>query len=143
MRLNEDTGFEPVKRWLTGAEPTPTIHLQDSAVNGPAFSPNGKLLATADGDGTVRLWNPLTGQPVGTPLHAVTAQGGTGESVNGVAFSPNGKLLASADGDGTVGLWQVQVASHPYAGLCSDVGPPTQQNWDQYAPGEPRSKICT
>ena len=41
-------------------------------VNGVAFSPDGKLLASADGDGTVRLWNPATGQPVGAPLIAGT-----------------------------------------------------------------------
>ncbi len=42
-------------------------------VNGVAFSPDGKLLAAADGDGTVRLWNPVTGKSVGAPLHAISA----------------------------------------------------------------------
>ena len=31
-----------------------------------AFSPDGKMLATADNDGTVRLWDPATGQAIGT-----------------------------------------------------------------------------
>ncbi len=81
--------------------PVPNVPFKPD-VTGVAFGPSGKLLASADADGTVRLWNPATGQPIGTPLAAGT---GTGGSVNGVAFSSNGKLLASADADGTVRLW--------------------------------------
>src|SRR5439155_19510561 len=71
-----------------------------STVFAVAFSPGGKLLASAGGDGTVRLWNPGTRRPVGVPLRA-SARGG----VRGVAFSPGGKLLASGGADGTVRLW--------------------------------------
>ena len=70
-------------------------------VTGVAFSPNGKLLATAYGDGTVRLWNAAAEQAVGAPLRADT---GTA-SVTGIAFSPNGTLLATAYDDGTVRVW--------------------------------------
>jgi WD40 repeat protein/transcriptional regulator with XRE-family HTH domain len=67
-----------------------------------AFSPDGHLLAAAYNDGYVRLWNPVTGQAVASPVPVDTGPGG---GVNGVAFSPDGKLLATAGADGYVRLW--------------------------------------
>jgi len=64
-----------------------------------AFSPDGRLLASASEDKTVRLWDPVTGQ------HQRTLTGHAGP-VRSVAFSPDGRLLASAGDDGTVRLWR-------------------------------------
>ncbi len=62
------------------------------------FSPDGKRLASASKDGTVKVWDTLTGQVL------LTCKGHT-DAVRSVCFSPDGKRLASAGTDRTVRVW--------------------------------------
>src|SRR4029079_6023686 len=51
--------------------PLPPGHT--GTVTGVAFSGDGQLLASAGGEGTVRLWNPRTGAALGGPLSQNTS----------------------------------------------------------------------
>jgi WD40 repeat protein len=72
----------------------------DALVYSLAFSPDGKLLATAGFDNVVILWDFAAGK------EARKLTGHTG-AVYCVAFSKDGKLLASSSLDKTIRLWNV------------------------------------
>jgi WD40 repeat protein len=63
-----------------------------------AFAPDGKTLATASDDASVRLWDVAAGREAGQ-------LSGHGSAVLGVAFAHSGKFLVSGGGDGTLRLW--------------------------------------
>ena len=101
-------------------------------VNGMAFSPDGKLLATAGADGYVRLWDLSTGQAADAPLPAGTGKAAGG--VLGVTFSRDGKLLASVGADGYVRLWNPATRQAAGAPLPAGTGPEGTANAVAFSP---------
>ena len=65
-----------------------------------AFSPDGKMLASAGDDDGIKLWDVETGKELRTFY-------GHKQTVNCIAFSPDGKKIASASNDFTVKIWDV------------------------------------
>jgi predicted NACHT family NTPase len=71
------------------------------SVRSVIFSPDGKLLATGDSEGVVRLWE------FSTQREILTCKGHT-NVVESVAFSPDGEILASGSYENTIKLWNVK-----------------------------------
>jgi WD40 repeat protein len=66
-----------------------------------AFSPDGKTLASASEDNTIKLWNLESQKPIATLT-------GHSSSVLSVAFSRDGLTLAAASADKTIKVWNLQ-----------------------------------
>ena len=91
-----------VRLWetATGGERL-TLVTQVGEVLAVAFSPNGKILASAAKEGTIQLWDTVNGIELGRVV-------GHRGSVLSLAFSADGTTMASASSDTTVLFWDVK-----------------------------------
>ncbi|RKT88399.1 WD40 repeat [Saccharopolyspora antimicrobica] len=114
-RLWNATNGHPIGQPLTGgtssvysaaADPLSSTLLSIDTFDSVAFSPDSKTLATANSDGTARLWNATNGRPIGQPLTGHT------DLLNSVVFSPDSKTVATTSNDGTARLWNA-TNGHP------------------------------
>ncbi|NWF70553.1 MAG: hypothetical protein HXY40_15805 [Chloroflexi bacterium] len=79
----------------------------DETVNRLVFSPDGSVLASANRDETVNLWDVESGELI-TTLYEHTGW------VESVTFNYNGTLLASGSDDDTVRIWDLRSEDPPH-----------------------------
>ena len=95
------SGYETAVNWWDSktAERTRRTGGPGVSVNELAFDAKGTVLAVAGGDGTVRFYDPKTGNATKTVQ--------PGSSVFAVALDSEGKRVASGTADGMVRVWDV------------------------------------
>jgi WD40 repeat protein/uncharacterized caspase-like protein len=85
------------------------------AVGKVAFSRDGKLLATAGTDNTIKVWDFAAKRELAT-LTGHTA------NIESLDFAPDGRLLASAGEDGSTFLWDTKTGEHLLTLISLDDG---------------------
>jgi WD40 repeat protein len=97
--------FESVVRlWdATSGRPCGTVPGSQSAVNGLAFSPDGRLLAVARQDGTAVIRD-------ASGAHELGSVGPRAAALQAVVFAPDGRTIATGGTDGCLRLWDMAQA---------------------------------
>ncbi|MDZ8106308.1 MAG: ribosome assembly protein 4, partial [Nostoc sp. DedQUE12a] len=100
LTLQQAVYLKPNEKKENRAVEVNTLEGHSSPVYSVVFSPDGKTLASASQDKTIKLWDVSTGKAIKTLT-------GHSSRVYSVVFSPDGKTLASGSLDKTIKLWDV------------------------------------
>jgi WD40 repeat protein len=87
-----------------------------------SFSPDGRQMATAGEDNTLRVWDIASETELKQPIHS--------NFLERFAFTPDGKRLVTANYDGDVILWDVREMQEVIT-LQTRGGPPSSVTFSQ------------
>ncbi|NET08022.1 MAG: TIR domain-containing protein [Symploca sp. SIO2B6] len=90
---------DQVKSWGWDSRVLPQLNFDAGEIIGVSFSPDGKIIATASSDNTVKLWS-REGKLLNTSIEHY--------GLRGINFSPDGKIITTIGVEGTVKLWNRQ-----------------------------------
>ncbi|WP_406695110.1 protein kinase [Singulisphaera sp. Ch08] len=93
----------------------PVILRDTTEVKSLAFSPDGESLASAGGDGAVKVWSIRSGRVIRAIGNAHTGY------VSSIAFHPDGKHLASVGADEQVKVWDLTTGHAVFTRPCGPV----------------------
>jgi WD40 repeat protein len=93
--------MQKVELWDTRSRPFLDMLTGDGLWQVVAFSPDGKMLATASWHGSITLRDSTR---LGAEMRTLQ---GHSEMINKLVFSPDGRTLASESDDKTIKLWHV------------------------------------
>ncbi|MCL2211012.1 MAG: caspase family protein [Treponema sp.] len=87
-------------------------------INKVALSPDGKTIASGSYEGTIKIWDIITGREIRTFY-------GHLNNINDLTFSSNGKQIISGSSDNTIKIWDVYTENeirtlpcNPYSVAC-------------------------
>ncbi|GAA2111305.1 hypothetical protein GCM10009780_66980 [Actinomadura alba] len=120
----------------TGETGGPPLRGHTRRATHAAFSPDGRLLATGDLDGAVRLWDAEDDRRFAFELTPNPS------NITGLAFDATGRSLYTVSWDGALREHALDLTRATSALCTATGGPLTKAEWRKYIPEIPHRRTC-